>query len=432
MATPDEAYGKGYEKGRKEGLAGNTAEAIFGMMKDDPGGHHAAGYRDGAAGKNFNPPSAQAPVRKPAADVNPFDDKVAIKAVCPHCGALDWFEWKFLGRLTDPICGQSWYAGSGTYTAMQIRAAFAAGGKGAKYFTSGVSGGEGAWIARALGWFMGVLLGLAIRLEFGVLMIPIQALAGLFQAKKTSSDVAIRIVVLAVTLVGLGILVHEVQEASRRQLQPSQPVQNIQTPSPQNASTTNPAVGTVPLVRPSEPSSGSSFTDTFNNAANCGTNWVYTVVKGNPIVSCLPGDLHIDSPRSGSLGRLLSNQSFTGDVDATFSFRHRGSGQTQVGLFNRAGNEYVAGIYVDTDDVPYLGFQGLPGQQYPNPPYLNQNVLVRIRTAGNQVQFFVNGTLFRTEPMTLPPSYQLLFQVGSETWKTDDNHSDLYSVVARF
>jgi hypothetical protein len=213
MPTPIEAYREGYEKGRKENLAGHTAEAVFGMFKDDPGSHYGAGYRDGAAGKTFSPPSDQ--VRKPAADVNPFDDKVAIKTVCPSCGALDWFEWKFLGRLTDHICGYSWYVGPGTYTAMQIRAAFAAGGKGAKYLTSGVSGGEGAWIAKGMGWFMGVLLGLGIRLEFGVLMIPIQSLAGLFQAKKTVADIVTRSIVLAVTLGGIGIGIYEIQHAPR-------------------------------------------------------------------------------------------------------------------------------------------------------------------------------------------------------------------------
>lgn len=212
MATPDQAYSEGYVKGRKEGIAGNTAEAIFGMLHDDPGGHYTAGYHDGAAGKEFKPPSAQAPVRKPAADVNPFDDKVAIKAVCPNCGALDWFEWKFLGRLTDPICGHSWYVDSGTYTGMQIRAAFAAGGKGAKYMTSGISGGQGAWIGRAMGWFMGVILGLGIRLEFGILMIPIQALAALFGAK-TASEIVTRLVVLAVTLGGLGFGIYKIHNA---------------------------------------------------------------------------------------------------------------------------------------------------------------------------------------------------------------------------
>jgi hypothetical protein len=262
MATPDEAYGKGYEKGRKEGLAGNTAEAIFGMMKDDPGGHHAAGYRDGAAGKEFKPPSAQAPVRKPAADVNPFDDKVAIKAVCPHCGALDWLEWKFLGRLTDPFCGHSWCAGSGTYAAMQIRAAFAAGGKGAKYMTSGVSGGEGAWIAKGMGWFMGVLLGLGIRLEFGVLMIPIQAFAGLFQTKKTTADLVTRLVVLAITLGGLGILIYEVQHAPSPRWNWSPQAAVLQPPASQ-ANTTNlapttqpPAVETPTYLAAAEPPNG--------------------------------------------------------------------------------------------------------------------------------------------------------------------------------
>ena len=196
--------------------------------------------------------AAVAPPKRPHADdeINPFDDKVAIRTVCPNCGALDWFEWKFLGRLKDPICSHSWYAGSGTYTLMQIRAAFAAGGKGAKYFTSGVSG-EGAWIAKGMGWFMGVLLGLGIRLEFGVLMIPIQAFAGLFQAKKTTPDIVTRVVVLAITLAGLGILIHEAQHASRPQFQPSQPVGYVQALSPQSANTPSAPNTYQPAVRPS-------------------------------------------------------------------------------------------------------------------------------------------------------------------------------------
>ena len=163
MATPLDAYRDGYERGQKDGPGGALAEITMGMLRDDPGGHFAAGYNDGTAGRKFSPPSNQ--VRKPAPEVNPFDDKVAIKTVCPSCGALDWFEWKFLGRLTDPVCGHCWYVGPGTYSAMQVRAAFAAGGKGAKYLTSGVSGGEGAWIGKAMGWFMGVLLGLGIGLS---------------------------------------------------------------------------------------------------------------------------------------------------------------------------------------------------------------------------------------------------------------------------
>lgn len=56
MARPIDAYREGYEKGREDNLAGHVAEAMMGMMRDDPGGHFAAGYHDGAAGNSFNPP----------------------------------------------------------------------------------------------------------------------------------------------------------------------------------------------------------------------------------------------------------------------------------------------------------------------------------------------------------------------------------------
>jgi len=230
MPTPDETYREGYKNGSKDNLAGHAAEALFGLMKDDPGGHYAAGYRDGAAGSEFKLPSSQAPVRKPAADVNPFDDKVAIKTVCPHCGALDWFEWKFLGRLTDPICGHSWYAGSVTYTLMQIRAGFSLGRKYAKYTTSGTSG-VALWPAKAFFWFLCLLLGLGVRLEFGVLMIPIQALAGLFQAKKTASDIVTRLIVLVVMLGGIGFGVYKIQHAGRPLFQQAQQASFNQPPA---------------------------------------------------------------------------------------------------------------------------------------------------------------------------------------------------------
>jgi hypothetical protein len=119
MGQPIDAYREGYEQGKKQTLGDALAEATMGILRDDPGGNFAAGYHDGAAGKNFTPPGAGE--RKKAAELNPFDDKVAIKTVCPNCGALDWFEWKFLGRLRDPVCGHTWYVGSGAYAVMQVR-----------------------------------------------------------------------------------------------------------------------------------------------------------------------------------------------------------------------------------------------------------------------------------------------------------------------
>jgi lipoprotein NlpI len=173
-----------------------------------------------------------------------------VRIHCPKCGALDWFEWKFLGKLTDPVCGHTWYVGSGFYTVMQIRAAFAAGGRFTKYLTSGISG-EGAWIAKALGWFMGTILGLAIRLEFGVAMIPIQALAGLSQPKKTTPDIVTRVVVLAVAALAVGIGVYELNHLPRAQIVNSQRPVMVPTPPPFSTSPgTRPVESTQPAAAP--------------------------------------------------------------------------------------------------------------------------------------------------------------------------------------
>jgi hypothetical protein len=52
-----DAYREVYEKGKANNLTDHVGEAIFGLLRDDPGGHFAAGYRDGAAGKRFRPPA---------------------------------------------------------------------------------------------------------------------------------------------------------------------------------------------------------------------------------------------------------------------------------------------------------------------------------------------------------------------------------------
>ncbi len=56
MKRPIDAYREGYNKGRADNFAGNLSEAVFGLLRDDPGGYYSAGYRDGAAGKPFRPP----------------------------------------------------------------------------------------------------------------------------------------------------------------------------------------------------------------------------------------------------------------------------------------------------------------------------------------------------------------------------------------
>ncbi len=115
---------------------------------------------------------------------NPFDDTVAVRLLCPKCGQMDWFEWKFLGKLSDPVCGHSWYVGPGQYTLRQIRATFGAMAKGVRYMNKDVHG-EGAWIAKILGVFGGAVIGFVFRLPFALIMIPIQAAVSWSQARKT-------------------------------------------------------------------------------------------------------------------------------------------------------------------------------------------------------------------------------------------------------
>lgn len=131
--------------------------------------------------------SAEAVRPNAHAELNPFDDKEAIRLVCPHCGDTDWFEWRFLGKLEDPVCGHEWYADSAVYAGKQVRASFQMGKKLVKYFNHGVSG-EGAFIAKALGGFTGMVFGLAFRLPYGLILIPVQALVKRNARARGNSD----------------------------------------------------------------------------------------------------------------------------------------------------------------------------------------------------------------------------------------------------
>jgi hypothetical protein len=75
---------------------------------------------------------------------------------------------------------------------------------------------------------LGALIGIGIRLECAVVMIPIQALAGLFQSKNTRSDIAARISAIAVVVGGLGLILYEVKRASTPQFQAPQSTRFIQ------------------------------------------------------------------------------------------------------------------------------------------------------------------------------------------------------------
>src|ERR1022692_3300555 len=118
-------FGAGNGKCRKcygSGKAGSIADDIAGGKRPCPLCHGTGKCR--TCGGSGRVSSTAPPPKRPHAEeeLNPFDDKVAVRVACPKCGDIDWFEWKFLGKLTDPVCGHTWYVGSGFYTVMQMRA----------------------------------------------------------------------------------------------------------------------------------------------------------------------------------------------------------------------------------------------------------------------------------------------------------------------
>lgn len=118
-----------------------------------------------------------------------MDDKIAVRVLCPGCGDVDWFEWKFLGKLTDQVCGHSWYVGTGTYARQQLRAVIQSGGKMAKELTRGVAAQKSLLdrlVGKLVGGFGGVVIGIAFRLPFAIIMVPIQAVVRISVSKRGS------------------------------------------------------------------------------------------------------------------------------------------------------------------------------------------------------------------------------------------------------
>jgi uncharacterized protein YecT (DUF1311 family) len=192
------------------GKVGTIADDIAGGKRSCPQCHGTGKCK--TCGGSGLVSGSTAPARPYAyTEVNPFDDKVAVRVHCPKCGAPDWLEWKFLGKLTDPVCGHTWYVGSGFYTAMQIRAIFRTSARYAKHGTQGPSG-EGAWIGKILGAFGSLVFGFCIRLEGAAFMIPIQAIVGLCQPNKEKSEVVSRSIVVGVFAVAAGIGIYALHQ----------------------------------------------------------------------------------------------------------------------------------------------------------------------------------------------------------------------------
>lgn len=109
-----------------------------------------------------------------------------VSDICPNCNVPGAFKWHFLGKLTHPACGWSWYAAPGTYIGAQFKGVFRTGMEigGDMLADSERKGEKGG----CLGAIFGFIMGVCFRLPFALLMMPIQAIVSLCQKKPGSSS----------------------------------------------------------------------------------------------------------------------------------------------------------------------------------------------------------------------------------------------------
>jgi hypothetical protein len=246
------------------------------MLRDDPGGHFAAGYHDGAAREKFNPPNQpsdelrKTPLRKPTgssatplekewyrlcdsssfiptyvvvyyvaaldsqgshvAVVIGLSDFTALK--CPRCGGEGQFKIRFLGRLEHAECQWTGYMGTASYVGFQIVRVLHSGIRagGSMKDDSDKKGARGGWVNAIFGFlFAGVF-----RAALAVVLIPLHTVVALCQPGQTMADVVTRVTTLCLMVAGFGVGIYEIQHPSRsqfRQAQASQPPGSTQEAS---------------------------------------------------------------------------------------------------------------------------------------------------------------------------------------------------------
>ncbi len=106
--------------------------------------------------------------------------------ICPNCSAAGEYKWHFLGKQNHPDCGWSWYISPGPYLVKQLGDVFKIGLEAASYGYDDVdkqTGKKGGCFGAIGGFVGGMLISIAFRLPFALLMIPIQAVISLSQSK---------------------------------------------------------------------------------------------------------------------------------------------------------------------------------------------------------------------------------------------------------
>lgn len=182
----------------------------------------------------------------------------------------------------------------------------------------------------------------------------------------------------------------------------------------------------------------STFVEGFANAPNYTNNWFVSGNTGGTVVTYTSGNLRVQASRSspyppGSSFRLLSNDSFVGDVDYSVLLDHQGKGRTIIGLWSVASNNWVAVSALDTDDTDYLAFAAgsfSTDWKYAGDPYMNRWITLRIKTVGNVAQFYADGVLLESLSITASGPLQLGLIVSSVPWKSGDNDTSFRIVNA--
>lgn len=176
-----------------------------------------------------------------------------------------------------------------------------------------------------------------------------------------------------------------------------------------------------------------SFSETFSTPPTYSNNWTYTSAYYPPVVAYTSGLLQLVARIAGqpSLGTFVSKQSYTGDLDVTFTWKHEGYGVTEVGLVT-ANTTYPPLAKIQSTNGSSLVFGSGSqdtGSKYSNASYMNRTLVSRLKVTGNQIQFYMDGTLMETMSFTVTGPYALYFNAATAPWMGGNNNSSFYSIA---
>jgi hypothetical protein len=191
----------------------------------------------------------------------------------------------------------------------------------------------------------------------------------------------------------------------------------------------------IAVLLVSIPLLGQTLDETFNHAPDYTNNWHVGYNNGSTSLTYTSGNMLFHASSSGSSIALLSDLTFSGDVDVSFELNHQGFGQTKVGLFGTSGLNPLVFFDLDTDDVAclWMNVPGSPVQSVcPSSPYMNRWLTLRIKLQGSRVSFYADGGLLATIPYNSPAgSYVVGFGAASVPWKSGDNNTSFRHITAQ-